>query len=338
MGDTHRPKKGSMGFGPRKRANRPYGRVKSWPQSNADEVKVQGFAGWKAGMTHVMMRDLNPHSPSAGAEVRKAVTVVEVPPMRVLAVRGYKMTPYGKQTAGEAWANSEKLGDEIPNLPRRLPERKEHDSESHLNKLRESNLSEIRLIVASQPDKISAVGSKTPAIMEMGLTGGDFSAQIDWAAEKLGEEITVSDVFTDGADIDVIGVTKGYGNQGVVRRFGVKLLSHKNSKRRRMIGNLGDFGTGYVRKTIRQAGQTGYHQRTEYNKRVLRIADEEDSQITPAGGFLHYGNINNQYMIIQGSLPGPAKRLIRFRDAARPRREQPPVDITYVSTASKQGV
>ena len=141
---THRPKKGSMGFGPRKRANRPFGRVKSWPDSDEDEVRVQGFAGWKAGMTHVLMRDLNPGSPSAGAEVRKAVTVVEVPPMRVLAVRGYRMTPYGKQTAGEVWADAERLADAIPNLmgkndnsatrPRRIPERKEHDSETHLNK------------------------------------------------------------------------------------------------------------------------------------------------------------------------------------------------------------
>ena len=335
---THRPKKGSMGFGPRTRANRPYGRVKSWPQSDEDEVRVQGFAGWKAGMTHVLMRDLNPGSPSAGAEVRKAVTVVEGPPMRVLAVRGYKMTPYGKQTAGEVWASADELGDVMPNLSRRMPQRKEHDAEAHLDKLRESNLSEVRLIVASQPEKISAVGSKTPSIMEMGMTGGDNAAQLEWASEKLGEELTIEDVFTPGSDIDVVGVTKGYGNQGVVRRFGVKLLSHKNSKRRRQIGNMGDFGTGYVRKTIRQAGQTGYHQRTEYNKRILRIAGEEESQITPAGGFLHYGEIKNHYMIIQGSLPGPAKRLIRFRDATRQRNEQHPVDITYVSTASKQGV
>ena len=224
MGDRHRPKKGSMGFGPRKRANRPYGRVKSWPETDSDEVRVQGFAGWKAGMTHVMMRDLNPGSPSAGAEVRKAVTVVEVPPMRVLAVRGYKMTPYGKQTAGEAWASADKLSDVIPSLPRRIPERKEHDANAHLDKLRESDLAEVRLIVSSQPDKVSAVGSKSPEIMEMGLTGGDLGAQLDWAAEKLGEELGIEDVFESGSDIDVIGVTKGYGNQGVVRRFGVKLL------------------------------------------------------------------------------------------------------------------
>ena len=164
------------------------------------------------------------------------------------------MTPYGKQTAGEVWAAAGKLGDALPNLPRRMPGRKEHDSEAHLDKLRESNLTEIRLIVASQPEKISAVSSKTPEIMEMGMTGGDNAAQLEWASEKLGEELTIEDVFTSGSDIDVIGVTKGYGNQGVVRRFGVKLLSHKNSKRRRQIGNKADFGTGYVRKPNRQAG------------------------------------------------------------------------------------
>ena len=75
--------------------DRPYGRITSWPESDATEIRVQGFAGWKAGMTHVLMRDTNPNSTSAGQEVRKAVTVVEVPPMKVLAVRGYHMTPYG---------------------------------------------------------------------------------------------------------------------------------------------------------------------------------------------------------------------------------------------------
>ena len=89
MADRHNPRRGSMGFSPRKRAIRPYGRITSWPESDATEIRVQGFAGWKAGMTHVLMRDTNPNSTSAGQEVRKAVTVVEVPPMKVLAVRGY---------------------------------------------------------------------------------------------------------------------------------------------------------------------------------------------------------------------------------------------------------
>ncbi len=101
---------------------------------------------------------------------------------------------------------------------------------------------------------------------------------------------------------------------------------------------MGDFGTGYVRKTIRQAGQVGYHKRTELNKRILRISNPDESEITPAGGFLNYGEVRNPYMIIQGSLPGPAKRLIRFRDATRPRKTVGDVEVTYVSTSSKQGV
>jgi len=107
MGDRSKPRRGSMGYSPRKRANRQYGRISSWPESNSSEVRVQGFAGWKAGMTHLLVRDNNPNSPSAQQEVRKAVTVVETPPMSVLAVRGYRMTPYGMQTAGEAWFNSD---------------------------------------------------------------------------------------------------------------------------------------------------------------------------------------------------------------------------------------
>ena len=107
----------------------------------------------------------------------------------------------------------------------------------------------------------------------LGLVGGDTGAKLEWAHERLGGEIGIDDVYEAGKELDVVGITKGKGWQGVIKRFGVKLLSHKNSKRRRQIGNMGDFGTGYVRKTIRQAGQMGYHKRTELNKRILRISN-----------------------------------------------------------------
>ena len=61
--------------------------------------------------------------------------------------------------------------------------------------------------------------------------------------------------------------------------MGIKLLSHKNSKRRRQGGNMGDFGTAYVRKTIRQAGQVGYHKRTELNKRILRFRTPKNQRL-----------------------------------------------------------
>ncbi len=360
MADKHRPRRGSMAFSPRKRANRQHGRVKSWPATDSDEIRVQGFAGWKAGMTHILMRDLNPYSPSAGAELRTAVTVVEVPPIRVLAVRGYHMTPYGLQTAGESWADSDSLDENVIGLFPRLANRskaeslpegykpakragrqakpKNHDADANFASLKDMILEEVRILVATQPTMVSGSPSKTPEIMELGLTGGDVSSQLDWAKERLGQEIEFTDVYSEGQDVDIIGITKGKGFQGSVKRWGVKLLSHKNSKRRRQAGNLGDFGTGYVRSTVPQAGQVGFHHRTEYNKRLLRISTPDENEITPAGGFLKYGEVKNQYVIVKGSLPGPSKRLIRFRDATRSQGEKPPVEITYVSTSSKQGV
>jgi large subunit ribosomal protein L3 len=289
-------------------------------------------------MTHILARDLNPRSPSAGQESRIPVTVVECPKMRILGVRGYQMTPYGKQAIGEAWADAKQIVEAFSELFKRLPERKEHDAEKHFENLESADLCEVRLIVATQPGTVSGIPTKVPDVMEMGLDGGSISDQLTFAKEKLGEEYSFADTFEEGGLTDIVAVTKGYGWQGVIRRFGGKLQSHKNSKKRRQHGNMGDFGTGYVRKTIRQGGQTGYHQRTEYNKRVLRIASPEDHAITPAGGFLHYGEVNSDYILVKGSVPGPAKRLIRFRDALRSNEEQHPLEITYVSTRSKQGV
>ena len=357
MADRSKPRRGSMGYSPRKRANRQFSRISSWPESDSSEIRVQGFAGWKAGMTHVLIRDNNPHSPSAQQEVRKAVTVIEAPPMSVLAVRGYRMTPYGMQTAGEAWHDSdggpEGLMPRLANQSRgerdaeegrkpskragRIPVREGSSPEEALKALREADLCEVRMIVSTQPALVKSVSSKTPEIMEVALAGGDNAAKLDWAEEKMGGTITLDDVYQTGQEIDVAGVTKGKGWQGSIKRWGIKLLSHKNSKRRRQGGNMGDFGTRYVRKTIRQAGQVGYHNRTELNKRILRISDPGESDITPAGGFLNYGEVTNPYMLIQGSLPGPSKRMLRFRDAIRPRATKPEVDITYVSTSSKQG-
>ena len=48
MAKRSHPRRGSMAFSPRKRSARHFGHVKSWPETDASEVRVQGFAGWKA--------------------------------------------------------------------------------------------------------------------------------------------------------------------------------------------------------------------------------------------------------------------------------------------------
>ena len=82
----------------------------------------------------------------------------------------------------------------------------------------------------------------------------------------------------------------------------------------------------------------GYHQRTEFNKQLMKIGGE-GSEITPKGGFLNYGDVVNTYVLIHGSVPGPAKRLVRLRDPTRAPKgaKAEAADITYISTASKQG-
>ena len=56
-------------------------------------------------------------------------------------------------------------------------------------------------------------------------------------------------------------------------------------------------------------------------------------------GFLNYGDVVNTYVLIHGSVPGPAKRLVRLRDPTRAPKgaNTEAADITYISTASKQG-
>jgi large subunit ribosomal protein L3 len=83
----------------------------------------------------------------------------------------------------------------------------------------------------------------------------------------------------------------------------------------------------------------GYHQRTELNKRILKIGKDGD-EVTPEGGFLRYGPVKNAYIVLRGSVAGPAKRLVRLRYASRPPKETSvsPPQISYVSLQSLQGV
>ena len=108
MAKRNHPRRGSMAFSPQ-RSPRHFAHVNAWPETDASEVRVQGFAGWKAGMTHVLSRDLNPRSTTAGQEVRVPVTVVEVPKMRILGVRGYTMTPTASKPRARAWLSSEDI-------------------------------------------------------------------------------------------------------------------------------------------------------------------------------------------------------------------------------------
>ena len=87
-------------------------------------------------------------------------------------------------------------------------------------------------------------------------------------------------------------------------------------------------------------GQMGYHKRTEYNKKLLKIGNESEVDlINPDGGFVKYGLVKNNYIVVKGSLPGPSKRLVVLRKGVRnASKDATAPEISYISTTSKQGV
>jgi len=94
---------------------------------------------------------------------------------------------------------------------------------------------------------------------------------------KLGEVITVA-IFTEGQIIDVLGVSKGKGFQGVVKRFRVAggPAAHGSMFHRR-IGSVGMRQTpGRVWKNQRMPGHMGSDVRTVQNLRVVKIIAEKN--------------------------------------------------------------
>ncbi len=330
MATPHHSRHGSMAYYPRKRASSIVPKISSWPEID-DGPRIQGFAGYKVGMTHIMMVDFRKKSETAGQEIAVPVTVVEVPPLKVMGVRFYRNTTYGLKVEKEIWTNNldKELSRKI-SLPKKNIE---------VDSIDKSVVDEVRLIVYTNPKLVSGVPKKKPEIMEIRVGGGTIEERIKYALDKLGKELNFTDFTKPGKLVDVVAVTKGKGFQGHVKRFGVKLLPRKNRKHRRMIGTLGPWHPNWVMYTVPMAGQLGFQQRTEYNKRILKYVDVKDEDITPDGGFLHYGKLRNPYVLVHGSIPGPTKRIIRFRDPVRPyATEEKEIKITYVSRASKQGV
>ncbi|RLG37356.1 50S ribosomal protein L3 [Methanosarcinales archaeon] len=317
MAKYHRPRRGSLAFSPRKRAKKEVCRIRR--ETRVEGKLLQGFAGYKAGMTHVLVRDSIKGSPTYGQDVFTPVTVIEAPPMRVEGVRIYRVTPYGLKALTEAWKEQQlsRIEDAIA----------KYDGDEL----------ELRVIAATQPALISGVPKKKSDVMEL-MMSGDVNRDYDYVKERLNGEISVKDVFEAGDFVDVTAVTRGKGFQGPVKRWGVKIQNAKAQRagRGRHVGTLGPWRPARVRWFVPQAGQTGYHQRTEYNKLILKIG-EDGSEITPEGGFVKYGIVRNEYLLLKGSVPGPKKRLIRMNLSIRPHPEFRSSEITFICTASQQG-
>ena len=331
----HAPRHGSLAFLPRKRALSEKGRVRHWID-NTNDINFLGFAGFKAGMTHITYIEDQKNSPYYGKELMKPVTIIEVPPLILIGIRVYNQDEYGKYVTGELYAE-----DLNNNLKRKIstpiPENYNFDEikASLSNALNKT--SEIRGLFQTQPYIIS-IPRKKPDIIEIKLNSADSPSKVfNYALERLGKEIRARDILIQGELVDIIAVSKGKGFQGPVKRYGIKLLPRKNSKIKRAVACIGPWHPARVLYTVPRPGQMGYHQRTEYHKRIMLIGENEE-EINPKGGIIRYGMIRGDYLLILGSVPGPKKRLIRIRKTIRPVKsfvESAP-EITFISRESQQ--
>ena len=320
------PKRGSRAFSPRKRARNINGRIDYWPESEGGP-RFLGFAGYKAGMTHVFMVEDRERSPDYGNEMKNAATVIDTPPMIVVAVRTYEKTQDGLRAITEAWMESPPV-----DLLRTIKTHGVYGPAVGFERIEAETdrVHQIRVLAATQP-RLAGVPKKKPDLMEIAVGGGSVEEQIEYAKGFLGKEVGVSDVFGAGESIDVIGVTKGKGFQGPVKRWGIRILQHKSRKTKRGVASIGPWSPRRVMPGVPRAGQMGFHNRTEYNKRILLMGSDSE-RVTPKGGFNRYGEVRSDYLLLKGSVMGPPKRLIKLRKAARRSRypEEPP-QVTYVN-------
>lgn len=293
-------------------------KIKTWPAQQ--EPKLLGFAAYKAGMTHAMITDKRPFSLTKSSSIAVPCTILECPPLKAVAVRFYRNTDKGFLPMSEVPAgNPDKELARMIRLPKKAG--KEFD--------KVEGFDDVRIVMQAQP-KLTGIGKKKPELFEIAL-GGKKDQKAAYAKELLGKEINISGVFKAGMIVDIHGITKGKGLQGPVKRHGISLKHHKSEKSRRNPGSLGSW-KGQVNQTWRvaHAGQTGFHQRTEYNKYIMKISDKPD--LEKKGGFHRYGKINNPYILIKGSVMGPKKRLIKLTFPIRPNKSfaYEPSEISYL--------
>ena len=330
MAKKGRPRFGSMGVWPRKRAARPYARIRSFPK--VKEAKPLFFPVYKAGMTRVSVLGVDKNKTNYGIEESQAVTILECPPIKIASARFYKVSGNDEIVSKQLNFKADK------ELFRKILKIKDDKLATikDLEAINPEEYSDMTLQVYTQPKQIDL--KKTPELFELEI-GGSLAEKIEFAKNKIDKTITIQDVLKEGQLVDIHGVTKGHGFQGPVKRFGIGLKNHKSEKGQRAPGSLGSWiGQAHVSHRIARAGQTGYHLRTQHNNVIMKISDKPE-EINPKGGFINYGFVKASYIMIKGSVQGPKKRLLFLSEPIRSLKKVnfSSENIKYVSKDSHQG-
>lgn len=359
------PRHGSLQYLPKKRTKHHHGRIRSFPKDTdkSAPVHLTAFMGYKAGMTHVVREIERPGSKLHKKDAVEAVTILETPPMTVVGVVGYVETPTGLRTLTTVWAGH--LSDEVKRrfyknwyrskrkaftkYAKKFAE-KPQDIENELDRIK-NYCQVVRVLAHTQIRKLK-LRQKVADLLEVQINGGEVAEKVDFAKSLFEQEVSVDSVFAEGEVLDICSATRGHGTEGVVSRWGVTRLPRKTHRGLRKVACIGAWHPSRVRFTVARAGQKGYHHRTEINKRILRVGKKGDNNscttemdlteksITPVGGFPHYGEVNEDWIMIKGCVGGSRKRPITLRKsivAPTKRSHLEPLNVKFIDTSSKYG-
>lgn len=360
-----KPRNGNLGFLPKKRTKHHRGRIRSFPTDKPeDKCHLTAFMAYKAGMTHVARDVERKGSKLHKKETVEAVTILETPPMTVCGIVGYVETPQGLRTLTTVWAAH--LSEEVKRrFYKNWYRSKRKAFTKFAKKWSDEGAPEIEAQLARIVDKCTVVRvlmhtqikliklrQKKAHLLEVQVNGGSVADKVAYAKGLFEQNINVTDVFSQGENIDICGATKGKGFEGVVTRWGVTRLPRKTHRGLRKVACIGAWHPARVSFSVARAGQHGYHHRTEANKMIYKVGAKGDDKscmtdtdlteksITPMGGFPHYGQINEDWLMIKGCVVGPKKRVVTLRKSLKPLhalRYTENIDLKFIDTSSKYG-
>jgi len=333
---------------------------------------------YKAGMTHIMREVNKPGSKLNKKEVVEAVTILEAPPMVAVGLVGYVETPRGLRTLTTVWAKH--LSETVKRVfyrnwyrskkkafdryAQRVADESNKDIEQEIARMKKY-CQVIRLICHTDMNKLK-LRQKKAHLCEIQINGGDAAAKVAWGYELFERYVPVDTVFSQNEMVDAIAITKGRGYEGVITRWGVRRLPRKTHRGLRKVACIGAWHPARVKYSVARAGQNGYHHRTEQNKKIFRLgkaarphgsdgklldptafnanaSTETDltvKSITPLGGFPHYGEVNEDYVMVKGCVPGVKKRVVTLRKSCVKqvsRTSQEEIELKFIDTSSKFG-
>src|SRR5574338_366880 len=266
------PRRGSLAYLPRGRAKSMEPRIRTWTDVASEQQKLLGYAGFKVGCIQVVSIDDRERTPNHGKQLVSLGTVVATPPISVIGIRGYYEDIDGAHALFDVYSSD--MPKEVARLFTIKPkEGTLEKAEKLLNRT-----SELFAVVAVLPNN-ERISKKKPYVFEVAVKGGDLKKQFDFLKGLFGKQVKIEEVFELGSSVDVASITKGKGWEGPITRWGVKKKQHKSRKSVRALGTLGPISPATIMYTVPRAGQRGFHQRIQYNNRIMMMSNTVNDEM-----------------------------------------------------------